>query len=120
MATTEIGKELRRLRIDKDERLFDMAEKLEKSSAFVSAVETGKKTPPSGFEELVIHAYKLAGDAANKLRQAADRSRKSFTLEGSNQLQQDTFGLMARQMHDLSDADLEKILSILQAQDKKL
>jgi len=30
--TTEIGKELRKLRIDEDERLLDMAARLEKSS----------------------------------------------------------------------------------------
>ena len=33
-----------------------MAERLEKSAAFVSAVEVGKKSPPSGFEEAVIKA----------------------------------------------------------------
>jgi len=47
--TTEIGKELRKLRIDRDERLLDMSERLEKSSAFISAVERGTKTPPNGF-----------------------------------------------------------------------
>lgn len=113
MATTEIGKALRRLRIDKDERLLDMAERLEKTSAFISAVETGRKSPPGGFEELVIRAYRLAGDAAEKLRQAADRSRKAFTLRGDTQLQRDTFGQMARRMHNLSDDELSQILSIL-------
>ena len=78
--TTEIGKELRKLRIDEDERLLDMAARLDRSSAFISAVERGTKTPPEGFVDLVIKAYKLAGDAAASLRRAADRSRKSFTL----------------------------------------
>lgn len=119
MATTEIGKELRRLRIDKDERLLDMAEKLEKSSAFLSAVETGKKTPPVGFEELVIRAYRLAGDAAARMRRAADLSRKAFTLEGDTSLQRDTFGLMARKMHSLSDDELTRILSILRGEAEK-
>ena len=118
MATTEIGKELRRLRIDEDERLLDMAEKLEKSSAFLSAVETGKKTPPVGFEELVIRAYRLADDAAAKMRRAADLSRKAFTLEGDTSLQRDTFGLMARKMHSLSDDELSRILSILRGEAK--
>lgn len=116
MATTEIGKELRRLRINEDERLMDMAEKLEKSSAFLSAVETGKKTPPVGFEELVIRAYRLVGEAAAKMRRAADLSRKAFTLEGDTSLQRDTFGLMARKMHTLSDDELTRILSILKGE----
>ncbi|MCZ8080076.1 MAG: hypothetical protein O9289_13480 [Rhodobacteraceae bacterium] len=115
MATTEIGKELRRLRIEKDERLLDMAERLDKSSAFISAVETGKKSPPNGFEEIIIRVYRLTSEAADRLRKAADRSRKAFTLEASDDLQRDTFGLMARRMNDLSSEDLQKILTILQS-----
>lgn len=115
MATTELGKELRRLRINQDERLLDMAERLDKSAAFLSSVETGKKSPPNGFEELVIRAYRVAGEAAEKIRQAADRSRKAFTLQGETELQRDTFGLMARKMHSLSDDELSQILSILKA-----
>lgn len=113
MSTTEIGKELRKLRIDKDERLLDMAKRLDKSAAFVSAVETGKKSPPSGFEELVVSVYRLVDDAAEKLRVAADRSRKAFTLEANTALQRDTAGLMARRMNRLSDEELKEILAIL-------
>lgn len=113
MTTTAIGKELRKLRIDEDERLLDMAKRLEKSSAFVSAVETGKKSPPSGFEELVIQTYRLVGEAAEALRNAADRSRKAFTLEANTALQRDTAGLMARRMDTLSENELHEILAIL-------
>ena len=115
MATTELGKELRRLRIEEEERLLDMAGRLEKSAAFLSAVETGKKSPPSGFDDLVIRAYRLVGEAANKVRLATDRSRRAFTLEGKTDLQRDTFGLMARKMHTLTDDELGQILTILKA-----
>lgn len=119
--TTEIGKELRKLRIDRDERLYDMSHRLEKSPAFISAVERGSKSPPSGFEELVIAAYQLAGDAANALRRAADRSRKAFTIEAQTPLERDTAGLMARRMSSKMDAlspdELEKILAILRKGD---
>lgn len=118
---TDIGKELRRLRIDRDERLYDMAQRLEKSSAFISALERGSKNPPLGFEELVINAYKLADDAANALRRAADRSRKAFTIEAQTPLERDTAGLMARRMSSkmeaLSPDELEKILAILRKGD---
>ena len=119
MATTELGKELRRLRIDGDERLLDMAERIDKSPAFLSAVETGKKSPPAGFEELVIGAYRLVGEAASKLKRAADLSRRSFTLEGDTSLQRDTFGLMARRVHTLSEDELNRILSILKTGEGK-
>ncbi len=110
---TELGKELRRIRIDRDEKMLDMAKKLEKSPAFVSSVETGKKTPPTGFEEAVILAYGLATTAADQLRRAADLSRKAFTLEPKSAFGRDTAGLMARRMNDLSERDLEEIRKIL-------
>lgn len=111
--TTEIGKELRKLRIEHDERLLDMAGKLDKSSAFISAVERGTKSPPAGFVDLVIRAYKLAGGAAEALRRAADRSRSNFTLEADGLLARDTAGLMARRMNSLSEDELNSILQIL-------
>lgn len=115
--TTDIGKELRKLRVDEDERLYDMSKRLQKSSAFVSAVERGTKSPPAGFEDLVISAYRLAGDAATALRRAADRSRKAFTIEARTPLERDAAGLMARRMGSKMDAlspdELEKILAIL-------
>lgn len=117
--TTEIGKELRKLRIDRDERLLDMSERLDRSSAFISAVERGTKTPPNGFEELVIKAYQLAGDAAATMRRAADRSRKAFTVEAQSALARDTAGLMARRMNSLSDDDLKSIFEILSKKDKQ-
>ena len=101
------------MRVDRDERLFDMAQKLGKSSAFVSAVELGKKSPPAGFEELVINVYALVGDVANAIRKAADRSRSAFSIEANSLLARDTAGLMARRMNSLSENDLNRIISIL-------
>jgi hypothetical protein len=117
MTTTAIGKELRKLRIDEDERLLDMAKRLDKSSAFVSAVETGKKSPPSGFEELIIRTYRLVGEAAGKIRTAADLSREAFTVHTGNDLEKEAVGLLARRMNSstnsLSPEEITKILSVL-------
>ena len=110
---TEIGKAFRKLRVDQDERLLDMAKRLKKSSAFLSAVEVGKKPPPLGIEEAVIAAYKITGQAAGLLRHAADQSRKAFTLEPNTVLGKDTAGLLARKMNTLSDSDLKRIMEIL-------
>ncbi|MER9593186.1 helix-turn-helix domain-containing protein [Mesorhizobium australicum] len=111
--TTTLGKELRKLRIERDERILDMAGKIDCSTAFISAVETGRKTPPAGFEELIIKAYGLASQVAGKIRAAADESRRTFVLEPTSQLGRDTAGLMARKMNSLSDEQLEKIKDIL-------
>ena len=113
MGMTEIGKYLRKLRIDTNERLINMARRIERSAAFVSAVETGKKSPPLGFEDRIVKSYGLSKDAANELRKAADRSRKAFTIETNSPLARDTAGLMARRIDSLSNRDLNEILAIL-------
>lgn len=110
---TELGKELRKIRIDRDERLIDMAKRLDKSSAFVSAIEVGKKTPPAEFEEGIIRSYSLGRDIADRLRLAADRARKAFTIEPSSMLGRDTAGLLARRMNSLSEEQLNEIQDIL-------
>lgn len=110
---TPIGKELRKLRVENDERLLDMAAKVQKSAAFVSAIETGVKNPPSGFEDLVIKAYGLVGDVAARLREAAIASRNSFTLMPNSALGRDTVALLARQINSLSDDQLRDIRSVL-------
>ncbi len=110
---TEIGKELRKIRIDHDEKMIDMAAKLEKSPAFISAVETGKKAPPADLEHLIIRIYGLVGEAARRVFTAADRSRNAFVLQPTNMLGRDTAALMARRMNSLSHTDLEEIHQIL-------
>lgn len=45
--TIFLGKYLKKLRIDNDENMSDIATKLDVSSSFLSAVETGKKKIPS-------------------------------------------------------------------------
>lgn len=110
---TDIGKELRKLRIDRDERLLDMADRLGKSASFVSAVEVGKKAPPTGFEEEIIRLYDLNHERAENLRGAADRSRKSFLVEPKSELARDTAGLFARKIDDLNATQLKRMQEIL-------
>jgi hypothetical protein len=110
---TEIGKELRKLRIDLGERMLDMAANLKISPAFLSAVEVGRKTPPDGFAESVIQAYKLTGEAADKVIRSFDRSRENFKLTANSMFARDTAGLLARKFDSLSEEQLQQIEKIL-------
>lgn len=53
------GKFCRKLRIDNNELLYDMAAKLGVSPAFLSKVENGKKKPPQEWRNILTHLYKL-------------------------------------------------------------
>lgn len=110
---TPVGKVLRKLRIDHDERLADMGERLGKSASFLSAVEVGKKSPPEGFEEEIIAAYELSPEAADGLCTAADRSRHQFVLKPESERALDTIGLLARRMSNLTDDSWDDIHDIL-------
>lgn len=49
----------RKLRLENRELLYDMAEKLGVSSAFLSKVENGKGKPPADWRQKIISFYNL-------------------------------------------------------------
>lgn len=108
-----LGKELRKLRIDRNERILDMADKIKKSPAFISAIERGKKSIPATFDDVIIGAYNLTGESAARIRTACSRSRRHFTLFPESDLSKDTVSLMARRMNELSEDQLHSIQKIL-------
>lgn len=110
---TELGKELRKMRAEHDETMSTMAKKIGKTASFLSAVEIGKKEPPTTLVEAIIRLYQLSGEAANQLHLAADKSRKAFTLQPKNAFARDTAALMARKIDGLSESQLHDIQSIL-------
>ena len=57
MATT-FGKELRKLRIDKDENIHDMAKKLGISISYLSAIEAGSRNIPSDMVDKMVSFIK--------------------------------------------------------------
>ena len=57
---TSIGKFLRKLRIDRGEILKDMAEKLDVTVSFLSAVENGRKKMPSSWNARICSLYDLS------------------------------------------------------------
>ena len=109
-----IGKALRHLRLERDERLMDMADKLGVTSSFLSAVEMGRKVPPRDLAEKVIRSYGLVGGQANEIRSASSASQNTFRIEAKTALARDTAGLLEQKFATLSDTDMDKIKSILQ------
>lgn len=66
---TELGKWLKIFRLNHGIRLYDMAKKLEYSSAFLSAVETGKKKAPLNFFDIMKGKYELSQKESKELEQ---------------------------------------------------
>lgn len=111
---TDFGKILRKLRVDHNERILDMAEKIGKSSAFISAVERGQKPIPDDFDDLIIQAYDLHGQEAQAIRKAYTCSKTSFQLKPNTDLGRDAADLLAKRINELSPDQLKEIKEILE------
>ena len=67
---TEYGKLLRKIRIDHDEILKDMASKLEITAAYLSSIENGKRQIPINMTKTIVAKYKLDDFMADSLLDA--------------------------------------------------
>lgn len=106
---TPFGKALRQLRMERGLKLLDVAEALGVSSAYVSAIETGRKPIPDGFVSQIGRALKLSEEERNKLRRAADRTRKEVRVEKLQENQRELVAAFARKFDDLPDELLERL-----------
>lgn len=112
---TDFGKQLRKIRIDEQELLADMAQKLGVSSAYLSAVETGKRNIPDAWLQKIISVYKLPEERAQTLTDSFFYSKPVVKIELSQATeQQKTTALsFAKALDGLSDSDLEKIMTVV-------
>lgn len=78
---TELGKWLKIFRLSESVRLYDMAEKMGISSAFLSAIETGNKAAPANFFDKVCDAYNLSPEQKNELMQVIVNTREQQAIK---------------------------------------
>ena len=78
---TELGKFLKKLRVDRNEVLKDMAGKLGVTASFLSAVENGKKRMPSEWNGKLCVAYSLDSDNRKLLTAAIADTEASIDLK---------------------------------------
>lgn len=78
---TNFGKYLRKLRIDKEEKLEDMADKLSVSSAYLSAIELGKRNIPQDMLYKIANIYNLSEDNISDLKYIIFTSQKTIRVD---------------------------------------
>jgi transcriptional regulator with XRE-family HTH domain len=106
---TEFGKEIRKLRIDKGLRLLDLAERLSMSSAFVSAVETGRKPIPIGYPAMAGAAMGLSREEIERLERAADKAKSQISLENLSSDKRELLAAFARRPDDVPQHLLDEL-----------
>ena len=111
MSTTALGKFLRKIRIDRDERLYDMAKHLGVSSAFLSSVENGHKKASTTF---IIDAYNLDMEQQEQLKDAVSLSEHKIDISQFSPQKQEATLMFARKFDELTDEQIDQIRNILE------
>lgn len=112
---TSLGKFLRKLRIDRGEILKDMAEKLEVTASFLSAVENGKKRMPSVWNGKICDLYGLDDRQKTEFTKAIAETEEAIEMsfEDANIGQRELAVSFARKFTDIDDVQAEAIRKIL-------
>lgn len=117
----EIAKFLRKLRIDNNgENLGEMADKLDFSAAYLSAIENGKRAIPEDMQERVFKNYVLTEEQKLEFSRIVAESREKVEI-GLKDIQEkelfpeyvDTAVLFAHDLSQMNRAQLEEVRSLL-------
>ena len=112
---TKFGKELRKLRIDTDENISNMAEKLDISISYLSAIEAGTRNIPADLVDKLVKEYHLTEERRETLRQAEAESAKDLEicLESMTPEQRKLAFALSRKLTDITDQECLEILEKL-------
>jgi transcriptional regulator with XRE-family HTH domain len=106
---TPFGIELRKLRIERQLRLLDLAEKIGKSAALISSIETGRKPIPESFVRDVRRALDLSIDEIRILNSAKEKTIKEVKVDHLTPEHRELVAAFARRAPDLDPALMERI-----------
>lgn len=108
---TNFGKELRKIRIDHDELLKDMAKRLNVTVAYLSAVENGNREVPDSWIDILANSYQLSSEEKRSLQAFAYEDKNSLKIDLKNiEKEEKELALaFARTFKSLSDEELKKL-----------
>lgn len=112
---TSLGKFLRKLRIDHGEILKDMADKLQVTASFLSAVENGKKQMPSEWNAQICELYSLTDLQKSDFTTAVAETSKAIEMKlvEANLDRRELAVSFARSFSSLDDEQAEAIRNII-------
>ncbi|MBR6096833.1 MAG: helix-turn-helix domain-containing protein [Oscillospiraceae bacterium] len=118
---TSIGRALRQMRFDRQELLKDMAAKLEVSSAFLSAIENGRKKVPANFIDKVCKVYNLNDTERALLIDAVNMSTTEIkiNLTSLSPSQHEAALSFAKALNGLTDSQVQEIMRVFEKRKKR-
>ena len=118
---TELGKFLRKLRIDHSEILKDMADKLGVTVSFLSAVENGKKHMPSMWNKAICLLYDLNDAQIEEFTNAIAKTENRIEMDLSdvNSSQKKLAVSFARKLSNFDERQINHFTELLKEDKKK-
>lgn len=117
---TQIAKFLRKLRIDCDESLGDMADKLGLSAAYLSAIENGKRNAPEDMSDRLFAAYVLSEEQKREFTKILAQSRNRLVIPLGDMQQEffpervDAAVVFAHELSHMNEAQLLEVRRLLE------
>lgn len=112
---TPFGIAIRKLRLDKGLRLIDMAEKLDMSTAFLSAIETGRKPIPDGLVRKISRAFTWPKEELSLLTRAVDQTRKDVRIaDDKKEEDRELIAVFARKLDQVPTATIEQLKKLFE------
>lgn len=108
---TNFGKSLRKIRIDHNELLKDMAGRLGVTVAYLSAVENGKREVPDSWIEKIADSYGLSSEEEKELQEYAYEGKETLKIDlaGIENEERDLALAFARSFKSLTDDEKKQL-----------
>lgn len=109
MRLTPFGKQVRKLRIDGNLKLADMATYLRVTPSYLSSIETGRKPVNEEIVRGTIEFFRQHGIEALELRALADQSQKVVSVCHLLERERETVVALARRFPQSKDESARKL-----------
>ena len=118
---TPFGQRIRELRSEKEIQLKQMANDLQISSAYLSALEHGNRGRPGpGLVMQIANYFELIWDEVDELKKLADLSHPRVPIDTSGLNAKATLlaNLIAKHIHEMDEKTISRIICEIQKTDE--
>lgn len=113
MQLTKFGKVIRKLRIEYDMLLGEMAKKIGISSSYLSSIEIGEREIPQNFFEKIKQLNIFSNEDLKDIQSSIDETIKTFSFQPKTEKQRNLIAGFARSFDNLSEEQVKAIQDIL-------
>lgn len=110
---TKFGKQLRKIRIEYDQRLKDMADKLGVTVAYLSAVENGNRAVPDAWVNKIANEYSLNEQEIIELQKAAYEEKNEIKICYEGAARAEVALAFARKFQSMTDDNVSQLQEFL-------